>query len=261
MEFEKIIEEKVNQKLKELRLKNSLEILERLDIDIELKEALKHMIIRRLNGDKEFYKVSIDKKPSAVVAFSGGVDSSTSTIIAKQIFNVKAVSCYSEYIMTDEMRENAKNIAKKIGIDLEFIDIDLKEVYEKVVEGRYHPCGRCHKIVENAVIDYAKKINAEFVIFGDLLASGYLALYKDNEIFRFNLPSFFALTKDEEREILKNNGIEIKASYGCPLLKIYHKHNRGYKFTIQRILREVRGRVVSEEEGFKNIVEILKLKE
>ncbi|HII59418.1 TPA: hypothetical protein HA335_02370 [Methanocaldococcus jannaschii] len=251
------MEEKVNQKLKELRLKNSLEILEKLDINTELKEALKSTLLKRLNGEKEFYKISIDKKPKAVVAFSGGVDSSTSAIIAKQIFDVKAVSCYSKYIMTDEMRENAKNIAKKIGISLEFVSIDLEEVYKGVVNGKFHPCGRCHKVIENAVIDYAKKIDAEFVIFGDLLAFGYLALYREDEIFRFNLPSFFALTKDEEREILKNNGIELKMSYGCPLLKIYHKHNKGYKFTIQRILREVRGRVVNEEEGFKNIVEIL----
>ncbi|XRO75625.1 7-cyano-7-deazaguanine synthase [Methanocaldococcus sp. 28A] len=259
MEFEKI-EYMVNKKLKELRLKNSLEILERLDISIELKETLRCMIMKRLNGDKEFYKVSIDKKPRAVVAFSGGVDSSASTIIAKQIFEIKAVSCNSEYIMTDEMRKNAENVAKNIGVDLEFIDIDLKDIYEGVIKGRFHPCGRCHKIIENAVMDYAKKINAEFVIFGDLLAFGYLALYKNNNLFRFNLPSFFALTKDEEREILKNNGIEIKASYGCPLLKSYHKHNRGYKFTIQRILREVRGRVISYEEGVKNIKDIVNLK-
>ncbi|MEO2116930.1 MAG: 7-cyano-7-deazaguanine synthase [Methanocaldococcus sp.] len=257
MNFEKIIEEKVNQKLKELRLKNSLEILEKLDIDVEIKETLKYMLLKRLSGDKEFYKISIDKKPKAVVAFSGGVDSSTSAIIAKQIFDVKAVSCYSKYIMTDEMRENAKNIAKKIGVDLEFIDVDLEEIYKGVVNGRFHPCGRCHKVIENAILDYTKKIDAEFVIFGDLLAFGYLALYKDGKIFRFNLPSFFALTKDEEREILKNNGIELRMSYGCPLLKIYHKYNKGYKFTIQRILREVRGRVVNEEEGFKNIVDIL----
>ena len=257
MNFEKIIEERVNQKLKELRLKNSLEILEKLDINIELKKPLKYMILKRLRGDKEFYKISIDKKPRAVVAFSGGVDSSTSAIIAKHIFDITAVSCYSKYIMTNEMKENAKNIAKKIGVDLEFINVDLEKVYKGVVNGRFHPCGRCHKIIESAVIDYAKKINAEFVIFGDLLAFGYLSLYKDDDIFRFNLPSFFALTKDEEREILKNNGIELKASYGCPLLKIYHQHNKGYKFTIQRILREVRGRVVNEEEGFKNIIDTL----
>ena len=257
MDFEKIIEEKVNQKLKELRIKNSLEILNKLDIDVELKEALKCMLLKRLHGDKEFYKISIDKKPKAVIAFSGGVDSSTSAIIAKHIFDVKAVSCYSKYIMTDEMKENIKNIAKKIGVDLEFIDIDLEEVYEGVVNGRFHPCGRCHKVIEHAIINYAKNIDAEFVIFGDLLAFGYLALYKEDGIFRFNLPSFFALTKDEEREILKNNGIELRMGYGCPLLKIYHQHNKGYKFTIQRILREVRGRVVDEEEGFKNIADIL----
>ncbi|ACV25137.1 7-cyano-7-deazaguanine synthase [Methanocaldococcus fervens] len=259
MNYEKIIEEEVNKKLKELRLKNSLELLEKLNIYKELKEALKNMLLKRLNGDKEFYKISIDKKPDAVVAFSGGVDSSTSTIIAKQIFNVKAVSCYSEYIMTEEMKKNVKKLVKKIGVDLEFIDINLKEVYEDTIKGRYHPCGRCHKIVESAVMNYAKENNVEFVIFGDLLAFGYLALYKDNEIFRFNLPSFFALTKNEERTILKNNGIELKMSYGCPLLKAYHKNNRGYKFTIQRILREVRGRVVDEEEGFKNIIDILEL--
>ncbi len=260
MEIEKIIEEEVNKKLIKLRLKNSLEILEKLNLKNNVKYALKNMLLRRLNGEKDFYKISIEeeKKPKSVIAFSGGVDSTTSLIIAKQIFNVKAVSCYSKYIMTDKMKKNIKSLAKHLKVDLEFIDIDLEDVYKKVVEGRFHPCGRCHKIIEESVLNYAKKVNAEFVIFGDLLAFGYLSLYKiDNNIFRFNLPSFFALTKDEEREILKNNKIFIESSYGCPLLKVYHKYNRGYKFSIQRILREVRGRVISEEEGFKNIVELI----
>ncbi|ENN95772.1 Queuosine synthesis-like protein [Methanocaldococcus villosus KIN24-T80] len=246
------MEERINRKLIEIRINNHIEILEKLDIDESLKKCLKEMLINRL-VNKEFYKINFNEKENAILAYSGGVDSSVSLIIAKHLFNVKPITCYSPYIIKD--KDVILKRAKKLGFNVEFINVDLEDVYKGTVEGRFHPCGRCHKIIEEVIVEKAIEEGIEYIIFGDLLAFGHLSFYKDR-VYRLNLPSFFALTKNEEREILKKYGIEIKDKYGCPMLNEFHKI-RGCKFTIQRILREVRARVIDYKEGARIIEEIL----
>ena len=65
------------------------------------------------------------------------------------------------------------------------------------------------------------------------------------------------LIKNENRKILRQNNIEINLPYGCPLVKKAHKHKHMRKFTIQRILREVRAQVVDKEEGLRNIIKMI----
>ncbi|ACX72774.1 conserved hypothetical protein [Methanocaldococcus vulcanius M7] len=257
MDWDLEIEKEIDNKLKKIRLEHSLKVLESINIDKHLKMALKEMLHKRLNEDPQFFNVSIEEKPRAVIAFSGGVDSTTSAVIAKNIFDIEAVSCYSKYIMTEKLKHDIDALSKKINLKIRFLDIDLEDVYDGVINCKFHPCGRCHKIIERAVLDYAISSDVEYIIFGDLLAFGCQSIYWDGNVFRFNLPSFFALTKDEERELLNSKGILLDRDYGCPLLEIYHQRCGGVKFTIQRILREVRGRVISREEGFKNIIEVL----
>ena len=240
--------------LTKLRVECSLSLLNKLDISKNLKDVLKDMLKNRLNN-LNFYKVNYKDKEEATLALSGGVDSVTSAIIGKQIFDIKAIFCYSKHLHSEEYLDYITNLSNNLNIDLKIIKTDLGKIYkESVLENRYHPCGRCHKLIENEVIKRAKN----FVIFGDLLAFGSLSFYKiNNDLYRLNLPSFFALTKDEERKILKRENIKISQRYGCLMLWEYHKKNKNYKFTIQRILREVRGRVISSEEGYNNIINIL----
>ncbi|WP_456418490.1 7-cyano-7-deazaguanine synthase [Methanocaldococcus infernus] len=240
--------------LKKLRVESSLKVLESLGIDEELKESLREMLKLRLETLDFYKKVSAKKKYEAVLAFSGGVDSSASAVIGRELFKIKAVFCYSPYLHKESYLDYIKELTKKLKIKLEIVEVDLDRIYkESVIENRYHPCGRCHKIIEESIYERAK----DFVIFGDLLAFGSLSFYKVDNFYRINLPSFFALTKDEERKILKSENIVIEQGYGCSLLREYHIKNKSYKFTIQRILREVRAKVISPDEGFKNILHIL----
>ena len=91
-----------------------------------------------------------------------------------------------------------------------------------------------------------------------MLSVGHLSIVpEDDNVLRINMPSYLVLTKNESREILKRNNITISQRYGCPLLKSAHKYNRNKKFTIQRILREVRAQVIDKDEGLKNILDVL----
>jgi predicted PP-loop superfamily ATPase len=248
--------------IKEIRLKSSMKALERLKeenlMDLSVYSNLMNLLDKRIREEKYFYKFDSEHKPTAVVAFSGGVDSSTSAIISKSIFDVVGVTVYSNHIMHEDVKDHVKNLSKKLNIRHEFIDIDMDEIAKDVEKGRYHPCGRCHKAVEEAVISYAKNKGIKFVIFGDLLSVGYLSILPmEDGLIRINMPAFLSLTKNENRKILRQNNIEINLPYGCPLVKKAHKHKHMRKFTIQRILREVRAQVVDKEEGLRNIIKMI----
>ncbi|MDK2987906.1 DUF7411 family protein [Methanothermococcus thermolithotrophicus] len=199
-------------------------------------------------------------KPKAIVAFSGGVDSTASATISKKIFDVTGVTAFSDYIMVEENKKRVKNTADALKIKHEFVEIDLSEIFEDVIAGKYHPCGRCHSAVERSILEYAANNDIKYIIYGDMLSVGYLSIVaEENGIIRINMPSFLVLTKNESRELLRKSGIEIKQSYGCKLLKKSHNHKQMRKFTIQRILREVRAQVIDKDEGLRNILEVLNL--
>ncbi|MBB6067345.1 7-cyano-7-deazaguanine synthase [Methanococcus maripaludis] len=200
------------------------------------------------------------KKEKAVVAFSGGVDSTTSIIVANKIFEICAVTVRSKYIMDAKTERSILELTNSLNISHEFIDVDLDPVFEDTKSGKYHPCGRCHSTVEAEILDYAEKNGIKYIIYGDMLSIGHLSIKKvDKGINRLNILSFLSVAKDESRIILKEFKIDINQSYGCQLIRKAHKHKSMQKFTIQRILREVRAQVITPEEGLKNILDVIKI--
>jgi len=229
----------------EPQIYNKLKLL--LSLSRDFKKFLKY-ILEEDNGEKE----------RTVVAFSGGVDSTASALISKKVFHVVGVTIYSPIIMEKKDKDKISYLVEKLGITHRFIEVDLEDIKLGALEGRYHPCGRCHKRIEKSILNYARVEDIRYVVYGDMLSTGYLSIVKeDDDIIRINMPSFLSLTKNQCREILESIGIEIKQRYTCPLLRIAHRYERNKKFTIQRILREVRAQVVDSKEGLKNILEVL----
>ncbi|UXM85132.1 7-cyano-7-deazaguanine synthase [Methanococcus aeolicus] len=255
----------MHPKIKEIRLISAMDNLINLynegTFDKNTYLNLKRLLDNRINGidnNYEYDNITNNTKQTAIVAFSGGVDSTASTVIASKLFNIIGITAYSDIIMHPDNKKNISNLAKKLKIRHEFLDIDLNEVLKDTVNGKYHPCGRCHTTVESAVLNYALENNIKYIIYGDMLSVGQLSIIRNkNNIVRINMPSFLCLTKNESREILKKNNIVISQKYGCSLLKKSHAFNHNRKFTIQRILREVRAQVIDKEEGLNNILEVL----
>ena len=250
--------------VRDIRLKTSMKNLENLYSNGILEPQIYNRLKLLLSLSRDFkrflkyiLKEDRDKKEKAVVAFSGGVDSTASAIISKKIFHVVGITVYSPVIMEEGDRDRISYLVEKLGITHRFIEVDLEDIKLGTLEGRYHPCGRCHKRIEKSILNYAKEEGIRYVIFGDMLSSGYLSIVKEEDIIRINMPSFLSLTKNQCREILKCVGVEIKQKYTCPLLRIAHRYERNKKFTIQRILREVRAQVIDSKEGLKNILEVL----
>ena len=275
--------ENMHERIREIRIKSSFKNLDYLyangEIGPQLYHSLKYLLTVRSkdfegfinylsnnnacnnssDDNNNFSTNKENKKRKAIVAFSGGVDSTVSVIISKKIFNVLGITIQSPIIMNSESKKNISSLADKLGISHKFIDVDLEDIEIDTLNGKYHPCGRCHGKIERAILDYAKDNNINYIIYGDMLSTGYLSIVKEDEnILRINMPSYLVLTKNENRLLAsKTYNIEISQKYGCPLLKKAHKYNKNKKFTIQRILREVRAQVIDEKEGLENILQIL----
>ena len=196
----------------------------------------------------------------AVVALSGGVDSSFSLIIAKILgFNPVAVTVNpGSIILPKYFQNNVENLSKKLNVKHEYINVNIDEIIRDSLEGKFHPCGRCSKVIKNAVSEYAKENKIPFLIYGDLLSTGYQSIIMEDEIIKINLPAMLSATKGEIKEISSRYDISKKGGYGCPLIKEVHKkypHMR--KYSIQRVLRETRAGILEPGEALEMIMKSL----
>jgi uncharacterized protein len=202
-------------------------------------------IIKNISVKKDFTKHPGDHK--AMVALSGGVDSSFSLIIAKLMgFNPIAVTVDpGNIILPQYFRNNVENLSKALNVPHEYIDVDMSMVVEDSLEGKIHPCGRCSQTIETALLDHAKKSGIPFLIFGDFLATGYQSTVQVESFYRINLPAMLSATKGETKSLASYFGIKSRGGYGCPLIKEVHKlHPHMRRFSIQRVLRETRAGVL-----------------
>lgn len=270
------------------RMELALDKLEKIIPEYKLPEKralinLSHFLQARINNpyDIDFLLNKLNHIPpeedqfKTVVALSGGVDSSASLIIAKMLgFNPVAVTVNpGNIILPSYFRETAENLTRKLGVEHQYLKVDMEEVIEGSLKGRFHPCGRCSKIIEDAVFAFAKDNNIPFMVYGDLLSTGTQSLQleigsheavsnitkedvlnAEEGVLRINLPALLSLKKGEVKNIAARLGVGKKGGYGCPLLvEVHKKHPHMRRFSIQRILRETRAGMLEPGEALDQI--------
>ncbi|AMK15532.1 7-cyano-7-deazaguanine synthase [Methanobrevibacter olleyae] len=216
------------------------------------------------------------EKPTAVVALSGGVDSSFSLILAKKLgFNPIAVTVDpGTIVVPKQFKYNIDKLTKDLDVKHEYIEVDYGELISESLTGRFHPCGRCSKIIEETVYSYAIENNIPIVIFGDMLATGSQCITEqifnideinENEnndiidvdgeierhkIIRLNLPASLSLSKLENKSLTSHYNLNKFKGFGCPFLyEVHNKFPHMKKYSIQRILRETRSGVLEPGEA------------
>ncbi|HQK63364.1 MAG TPA: hypothetical protein PLV67_07325 [Methanofastidiosum sp.] len=242
-----------------------IESTEELTSELKLMESLLTVekLLKKAEGQNkdilEFFrdyiknkKKTIDKEVTVAVSYSGGSDSTASLYLLNNMgFKVVALTYYpSDIILPKRTRTIIENVVKEIGIPHEYIKGDMSEIIKGALEGRYHPCGRCHKNMEDIVIDHTRKMGIEAITFGDLLPTGSQTISIKNGMLRINLPALLALKKKDMKYLSARIKEYESPGFGCPLLKEVHRKNPSKKFfTAHRVLREVRAGILESNEG------------
>ena len=184
------------------------------------------------------------RNTEAVVALSGGVDSSFSLILAKKLgFNPVAVTVDpGTIILPNQFKKNIKHLTEALDIQHTYINADYGEIISESFTGNVHPCGRCSKNTGELVKKYAKDNEIPIIIFGDMLATGSQCInLQEDSLYRLNLPASLSVGKQEIKSLIKNYDLMTFKGFGCPLLyEVHRKFPYMRKFSIQRILRETR---------------------
>ena len=237
---------------KEYKLKLSLKTIHNLDLSFTGLENLEKTIENKLENiysfdfESYFKENSFDESSDAeaVVALSGGVDSSFSLILAKKLgFNPVAVTVDpGTIILPNQFKKNIKLISESLDVNHEYIKANYSDVIEESFTGNVHPCGRCSKNTGELVKQYAKDKEIPIIIFGDMLATGSQCInMQDDSLYRLNLPASLSVGKQEIKSLIRNYDLMTFKGFGCPLLyEVHKKFPYMRKFSIQRILRETR---------------------
>ena len=246
---------------KEYKLKLSKKTIHNLDLDfvglrnLEMTIDYKLANIYSFNFDNFFEDHNFDESENveAVVALSGGVDSSFSLILAKKLgFNPVAVTVDpGTIILPKQFKENIKLVTETLGVAHEYIETDYSDVISESFTGKIHPCGRCSKNTGELVKRYAKDNEIPIIIFGDMLATGSQCInMQDDSLYRLNLPASLSVGKQEIKSLIKNYDLKTFKGFGCPLLyEVHKKFPHMKKFSIQRILRETRSSALEPGEA------------
>jgi uncharacterized protein len=211
-----------------------------------------------LDEKYEEIKCFIHQKGSdgVVIAFSGGVDSSTLAMVSHGILQEKAVAvtAVSPTYPVEELEE-AKKIAQKIGI--KHILIETNELsFEEFVKNPEDRCYHCKKELLSQVIDFAQKIGFNAVFegtnFSDLHGHrpGFKAVREEGVYSPWVVTRF---TKEEIRAIAKKLHLPVhdKPSLACLASRIPF----GERITAERL-----DRIEKAEQIVKNIVGVRQLR-
>ena len=246
---------------KEYKLKLSKRTVEDLDLDLTGINNLKKVISDKLDNIYSFnfenYLKNNEFKESenteAVVALSGGVDSSFSLILAKKLgFNPVAVTVDpGTIILPNQYKKNIKNVCDELNVRHEYLQTDYSDVIQESLNGTFHPCGRCSKNTSQIVKEYAKTNEIPIIIFGDMLATGTQCINKqDDSLYRLNLPASLSTGKQEIKSLIRKYNLREFKGFGCPLLyEVHRKYPYLKKYSIQRILRETRSQALEPGEA------------
>ena len=237
---------------KEYKLKLSKKTVNNLNLDLVGLENLEKTIENKLeniysfNFDTYFNENQFEESENveAVVALSGGVDSSFSLILAKKLgFNPIAITVDpGTIILPKQFKNNIKLLTESLNIKHEYINADYSQVIKESFTGKLHPCGRCSKNTGDIAKRYAKDNKIPIIIFGDMLATGSQCInLQEDSLYRLNLPASLSVGKQEIKSLIKNYDLKTFKGFGCPLLyEVHKKFPYLKKFSIQRILRETR---------------------
>lgn len=229
---------------------------------------LYHLLENKINNSKLFdFKDYLNKniktttKIESIVALSGGSDSSFSLILAKHLgFNPIAITVNpGPIILPPFFKKNIETLTTELDVSQKYLKVDSSEIIDNSLNGKYHPCGRCSKFINQTIEKYAIKNDINIIISGDLLTTGSQSISINKNFIKLNLPALLNVSKQELEKINENYNIKKSKNFGCPLLKeTIKKYPYMKNYSIQRILRETRAGALEPGQALTLIQSIIK---
>ncbi len=197
--------------------------------------------MEELNGKLEQLRGFIREtgKDGVVIAFSGGVDSSTLAAVSYEVIGGKVVAVIAKSpTYTSEELEDAKKIAKEIGIKLFIIETNelQNEDFSRNPENR---CYYCKKELLKDLSDFAHELGFKAVFEGTNFSDlndhrpGFKAVKEAKNVFSPWMLNKF--TKDEIRQVAKQMGLSVhdKPALACLASRIPFNE----KITAEKLIR------------------------
>ncbi len=210
---------------------------------------------RKIKALKTF--IAEKGRDGAVIAFSGGVDSTTLAALSRQVLGDRAVAVTAQSAtFTEGELRNAKKTAQEIGIQLYITQTNELE-HEEFASNPENRCYHCKKELLKKLTQFADQHGFSAVFDGTNLSDleghrpGYKAVRETEGVYSPLVTVQF--TKDEVREVAKSLGLPIhdKPSQSCLASRIpYH----------ERITAERLKRVGAAEEAIRGIAPVRQLR-
>ena len=212
-----------------------------------------------INRKLEELKFFVENKGrgGVVVAFSGGVDSSTLTAVTHQILGKKAVAVIAKSpTYTSEELEDAKQTAKDIGVQLFIVETNELENPD-FAENPENRCYFCKKELLKTLVDFANVLGFQAVFegtnFSDLNEHrpGFKAVQETKNVYSPWMTNKF--TKEEIRLVAKQMGLKIhdKPAMACLASRIPFN---------EKITAEKLQRIEKAEQSIKTIIPVKQLR-
>lgn len=202
----------------------------------------------------------IGKVNKAIVAFSGGKDSTVALYLAKEKYGVDVEAVMIDHgFMAREAIENAKRMCDYLDVPLTVLRYDYSDIFREALLKAKSPCKKCSSRTMGKLREYALKKGVKSIITGHELPFGHhpyrimrggiiqirlLSLMSEEERFKIleKLPFKFP-----ELPGYTTNCLII----GPALRRYYEKH--GYSFEMRRIAALVRFGLLNEEKAMKKV--------
>jgi predicted PP-loop superfamily ATPase len=192
-----------------------------------------------------------DQGSPFIVAYSGGIDSSAVLILLKQWgFSPIAVTADpGPQILPPHLKSAIEKFCREMDIPQVYVNVEdkIKNTLQGALEGRFHPCGRCHSILIDSVKEYALSEKHQLLVTGELLPHGRQAFEFSDNVLVIHLLAALAMTKFRTMNICDDKGLQIQSNqFGCQLLSKLHGTIPGMvQPSIDRVLRELEAGILT----------------
>ncbi|HIP88976.1 MAG TPA: hypothetical protein EYH24_03265 [Thermococcus paralvinellae] len=203
----------------------------------------------------------MDNVDKAIVAFSGGKDSTVALYLAKEDYKVPELEAViiDHGFMAKKAIENAKRVAEYLDVPFVILRYDYSDIFREALLKAQSPCRRCSKRIMEKLRKYALDRGIKYIITGHELPFGHHPYRPmSGGIIQIRLLSL--MSERERLEILKKLPFEFPTLSGyttnCLILgpaleRYYEKH--GFSFEHRRIAALVRYGLLDKEKALEKV--------